>query len=189
MAKMIKTAAELNADTKAIVSGFKDQGKALQAHLIDIALHIFEHGNVTPATRLVKALDMVTDGESHSVIRVPAVVNWLRTFAACKSAKDGEGFELNKKMRNAVLATAEEYSAHMKEARKASNAWNKLTKAEPTSFSFDLDAVIKAVLERANNAETKAKERANGDAEQEAKNLAAIKIDADKLAALKALAA
>lgn len=159
-------------------------GKEIHTHLCDIMKHIASkeaNGDVTPATHFLNLLMDVKEGESRSVVRADAVKNWLEAYAFVTWGKDKSGkaaFKLNRKALDSVVSDNDAFRTHCKEA--ASNPWNVFTKAKPFTF-FDLEAAIASLIKRAEDApEIPADLQAAGKAH---------KIPADKLAALKALAA
>lgn len=155
-------------------------GKDIQSHIVTIARHILSeesNGDTSLATHFVTLLNEKREGQSNSIVRSTAVKNWFETFAACTwgKTKDGkEGFKLNKKMRDHLLANSSDMKEHMTSAIRTK--WNELTPEKPFQV-FDLDAAIAALVKRA---EEKAQEET-----PEGKH---HKISAEKLELLKSLA-
>ena len=159
-------------------------GKEIHTHLCDIMKFIASpeaNGDVSTATHFLTLLMNEKEGESRSIVRADAVKNWLEAYAFCKWGKDKSGkaaFKLNRKALDSVISDKDALRVHFKEA--AGNPWNVFTKAKPFTF-FDLDAAIAALVKRAENAPDIPAELVEAGKSH--------KIPADKLAALKALAA
>lgn len=164
---------EINAKSAELSKSAKELGKEIHSHLITIAKHVAEHKDTSVATVFLNLMH----NQEKAIVRSDAIKNWLEAFAFVTwgKQKDGkEGFKLNKSAYESVTASKEETTKHFKLAN--ANPWNKYTKAKALT-SFDLEAAIKAVLKRAENAHDNPAE------------FKEVKIDEEKLNALKALVA
>jgi hypothetical protein len=175
----------LKARSAELAKSVRSIGKEIHTHLCDIMKHIASkeaNGDVTPATHFLTLLMMNDkEGESRAIVRADAVKNWLEAYAFVTWSKDKAGkaaFKLNRKALDSVVSDNDAFRTHCKEA--ASNPWNVYTKAKAFTF-FDLDAAIAALVKRAENAPDVPLELQEAGKHH--------KIPADKLAALKALAA
>ena len=179
LGKELTMSKELKSRSLEISKAAKAVGKDIHKHLVNLMVHAFENKDVSTFTHFRSLLEMKNkDGESHSIVRVKAVADWINVFgiAVYGKTKDGkDGYTLNAKMHAALAADKNEWKEHLKQAK--ATPWNKLSPEKPYSV-FDLDKALAALVKRA---EEKADETGpNGE-----KN----KVDTARLDALKALLA
>lgn len=140
---------KLNATSEMLVKASGTIDKRIASHLVDIAKHINGAGNgdVSAANYFFSLLS------STSGVRKDAVGNWLMAYAGCSWNQDKKKFGRKKDFTFSEQLATE-------------NPWYKFTPQKEFK-PFDLDAAIKALLKRANNAledtENEGKHKVNKD--------------------------
>ncbi len=148
---MSKEISKLDQASIDIVKSINALGNTIQKHLIDLMKHVIKSGDVTPAYRFVTLLQGKLDekGKSKSPVRPDAIKTWLRDFAFVSFGEHGA--KLNKAARKSACENIDTTREHVKLA--TANKWNVYTKAETKVSAFDLVALIKAAVKRAEDRE------------------------------------
>ena len=183
----------LNKATDSLVKSGKDWRREVHKHMVNILDYVSESRDVTPAYRLFSKLsEMDKESKSRSHIRSNLVRIWFERFAFCRvdTKATKPGFKLAATTLNGMVAgendshetmrdKAEAFRAHRNEA-KATPFWTLESKSdnEPT---FDLDKLLESLIKRVDEA-LSAVSAGTRTAEK-------VKVNADRLAALKAIVA